>query len=237
MNHYISQHEYVKDRYFDTVQYKINPSHYELLTTKGGLDPRLAFHVASLFVRDPIPTYDNELSENIDYEETTAHFENLQSTNWNSMRFKPPPSLSSPIGWRVEFRTLDIQLTDFENAAFIVLIGMLVNVANHFDVDFIMPISKIDENMDRAHKRDGILTDKFWFRQDLIKTPSHCYRANTLQQTDYLRSSQEDCSQESEPMVTEMYLYEILEGKPEIGFKGIYPLIEEYMGDMHYSKD
>ena len=46
---------------------------------------------------------------------------------------------------------MDIQLTDFENAAFIVLLGMINNVINHFDLDFIMPISKIDENMERAH--------------------------------------------------------------------------------------
>ena len=84
------------------------------------------------------------------------------------MRFKPPPSLNSSIGWRVEFRTLDIQLTDFENAAFIVLIGLLVNLSNHYDVNFIMPISMIDENMDRAHKRDAILNEKFWFKTNII---------------------------------------------------------------------
>lgn len=27
INHYISNHEYVKDKYFDTYQYKINPHH------------------------------------------------------------------------------------------------------------------------------------------------------------------------------------------------------------------
>jgi glutamate--cysteine ligase catalytic subunit len=73
------------------------------------------------------------------------------------MRFKPPPSKDSKIGWRVEFRTMDIQLTDFENSALIVLFGMIANLVNNFDVDFIMPISKVDQNMDRAHKRDGLL--------------------------------------------------------------------------------
>lgn len=38
-----------------------------------------------------------------------SHFENLQSTNWNSLRFKPPPTLdTTDIGWRVEFRPMDI---------------------------------------------------------------------------------------------------------------------------------
>jgi glutamate--cysteine ligase catalytic subunit len=157
MNHYISRHQYVKDKYMDTYQYKVNEEHLEYLKTNG-LDERLAFHIASLFVRDPIPTYDNELDEEqIDDNETTAHFENLQSTNWNSMRFKPPPTKDSSIGWRVEFRSMDIQLTDFENAAMLVTLGLLYNILNHFDVNFMMPISLIDENMDRAHQREACI--------------------------------------------------------------------------------
>jgi glutamate--cysteine ligase catalytic subunit len=70
---------------------------------------RLARHFARIFTRDPIPMYEGELmDEQIDDESMSFHFENLQSTNWNSMRFKPPPSQTSNVGWRVEFRTLDI---------------------------------------------------------------------------------------------------------------------------------
>ncbi len=35
----------------------------EYLMKKGEVDKRLAFHIASLFVRDPIPTYDYEHDE------------------------------------------------------------------------------------------------------------------------------------------------------------------------------
>ena len=77
------------------------------------------------------------------------HFENIQSTNWQTMRFKPPPP-GDKIGWRVEFRWTDgwlevlncicrilpsfnfkvcrpceLQISDFENAAvccFVVLL-------------------------------------------------------------------------------------------------------------------
>jgi glutamate--cysteine ligase catalytic subunit len=42
--------------------------------------------------------------------------------------------------------------------------GMIVNVANNFDVNFMMPISLIDENMERAHKRDGLVFQKFWWK-------------------------------------------------------------------------
>lgn len=73
------------------------------------------------------------------------------------MRFKPPPSLNSNIGWRVEFRPLDNQLTDFENAAFIAVLFCLVNYINeHPEFTASMPISKIDQNMDRAHARDAV---------------------------------------------------------------------------------
>jgi len=56
---------------------------------------------------------------------------------------------------------------------------MIVNIINNFDVDFIMPISKIDENMDRAHKRDSILEDKFWFKTNLIRN-NETYKTSKL---------------------------------------------------------
>lgn len=209
-------------------------------------------------MRDPIPTYDYELSneEEFDPKSTTAHFENLQSSNWNSMRFKPPPSLESKIGWRVEFRTMDIQLSDFENAALIVLLGLINNVINHFDLDFLMPISKIDENMERAHYMDAASNQKFWFKINILPT-GKCYRYNILEQSDYLYSNKygqksaqgdkcptdqcqgSECSYDEKNhfIVEELFLWEILEGKPDLKFKGIYPLIEEFMADRKYSQD
>jgi glutamate--cysteine ligase catalytic subunit len=78
MSHYISNHQYVKDAYFDTLQYKVDPAHLKILSEQGGLDARLAHHIGSLFVRDPVPTYDYEhLDADYDPKATTAHFENL----------------------------------------------------------------------------------------------------------------------------------------------------------------
>jgi hypothetical protein len=86
-----------------------------------------------------------------------AHFENLQSTNWNSLRFKSPPSVDTDIGWRVEFRPMDIQLTDFENAALTVFVGMMANIINTFSLDFILPISYVDINMLNCQDLDAVL--------------------------------------------------------------------------------
>ena len=52
---------------------------------------------------------------------------------------------------------MDIQLTDFENSALTIFVGMVANIVNHFDVDFVLPITLVDENMKRAHIRDAIL--------------------------------------------------------------------------------
>ena len=64
---------------------------------------------------------------------------------------------------------MDIQLTDFENTCLIVAIGLIVNIINHYDVDFIIPITLSDENMKRSHYRDAILNQKFWFNTNSIK--------------------------------------------------------------------
>lgn len=105
-----------------------------------GIDDALAKHIAHLFIRDPLVVF----SERVDQDDETSmdHFENIQSTNWQTMRFKPPP-VDSPIGWRVEFRSMEVQLTDFENAAYSVFIVLLTRAILSFNLNFYMPISKV----------------------------------------------------------------------------------------------
>lgn len=50
----------------------------------------------------------------------------INSTNWNSVRFKIP--LNETMGWRVEFRPMEIQLTADENAAYSLLVYSLVKM-------------------------------------------------------------------------------------------------------------
>jgi len=134
----------------------------------NGLDEKLAYHIATLFIRDPIVAFDADFSEEFDDGSTVANFEGMNSTNWHSMRFKPPPSNDSKIGWRVEFRTPDIQLTDFENSALTMLIVMIQNIINTFDVDFIQPISQIDANMEKAYGIDAVLKQKFTVKTSIL---------------------------------------------------------------------
>ncbi|CAF4941712.1 unnamed protein product, partial [Rotaria socialis] len=97
---------------------------------------------------------------------------NINSTNWQSMRFKPPPS-NSDIGWRVEFRPTELQMTDFENAALVTFIVLLTRAIMTYNLNLLIPISNVDENMQSAQHRDAVLHQRFHFRKCLstMKTP------------------------------------------------------------------
>lgn len=79
------------------------------------------------------------------------------------MRFKPPPNNS--IGWRVEFRPCESQLTDFENSAIVCFVVLLTRVILSYNLNFLIPISKVDENMQNGQKRNAVIEQKFWFRK------------------------------------------------------------------------
>ena len=67
---------------------------------------------------------------------------------------------------------METQLTDFENAAFTVFIVLVTRVVLAFDLCLYIPLSKVDENMKRAQKRDAVSTQRFFFRKALA--PLEC---------------------------------------------------------------
>lgn len=58
------------------------------------------------------------------------------------MRFKPPPP-NSTIGWRVEFRPCELQITEFENAAIVIFIVLITRVILSYRLNLLIPISKV----------------------------------------------------------------------------------------------
>ena len=153
------------------------------------------------------------------------------------MRFKNPPTADSEIGWRVEFRPMDLQLTDFENTAVTIMVGMIANIINTFDVDFIVPITMVDENMKRAHSRDAVSQVKFWWkvpRDDQVGKPT---RENDNEQTQFLRSnsnltsSPNDLKENNETdQYKEFFIWQILDGDVEVGMPtGIISLSQQFM--------
>ncbi|XP_053600985.1 glutamate--cysteine ligase catalytic subunit [Plodia interpunctella] len=189
-----------------------DPAIYRRLRDNG-IDHPLALHVAHLFIRDSVSLFSEKVNQ--DDANDSDHFENIQSTNWQTMRFKPPPP-NSPIGWRVEFRPCETQLTDFENAAYVCFVVLLTRVILSYQLNFVMPISKVDENMQRAQRRGAVQSGRFWWRRDVgaPSTPAH-------------KDSQ---------LYAEMTIDEIVNGKEGV-FPGLIPLIESYLSGMDVDAD
>jgi glutamate--cysteine ligase catalytic subunit len=192
--------------------------HYDRLI-KSGVDPVLAQHVAHLFARDPLVVFPERID--LDDRLCSDHWESIQSTNWQTVRWKPPPvhkgvmdtKSENHIGWRVEFRSMEIQLTDFENAAFVVFVVLLSRVILGLELNTYIPISKLDENMRTAHKRDAVLKEKFWFRSSLM--PDDVGKESCWAPTDGGNSEL-------------MSVHEIITGKGD-HFPGLIPLCRTYL--------
>jgi glutamate--cysteine ligase catalytic subunit len=204
----------------------------------GGMDSLLATHFAHLFIRDPIVIFAEDLKE-LDLTKTD-HFENLQSTNWQHIRFKPPPA-GNDIGWRVEFRPMEIQVTDFENAAFSVFMVLITRAILSFDLNFYIPIQKTDQNMENAHRRDAVLNEKFYFRKNPFPTRSpRPYSANggsssgTTTPATISRPPTPTSPIEDEYEL--MSIDEIMNGSSSSStndFPGLIPLVESYLDSMN----
>lgn len=156
---------------YNDIDVAIDEESYNRLI-KEGIDDILAKHIAHLFARDPLVIFDDRIY--VDDENSSEHFENFQSTNWQSVRFKPPPLNGEVNGWRVELRTMEAQLTDCENAAFSVFSALLSRTVLFFDLDLYIPISKVDENMERAHHINAVLKEKFWFKRHIVALQNKC---------------------------------------------------------------
>lgn len=84
---------------------------------------------------------------------------------------------------------MDIALTDFENSALAIAVGMIANVINTFDLDFILPISLVDINMKRAHNRDGLLNTKFWWKVHSAEEVATAPAEEILRESKFLSSN------------------------------------------------
>ncbi|KAG5481128.1 hypothetical protein LSCM1_06809 [Leishmania martiniquensis] len=188
---------------FNDSRVEINLSYCELLQ-EAGVDERLAKHIAHLFIRDPLVMYDKMID--IDDTTHTEHFENIQSTNWQTVRFKPPP-MDSNIGWRVEFRVMEIQPTPFENAAFAVFIPLLSKAIINYKPSFYTRMSVVDENMGRAH-RINPCGEQYVMRKNIFA----------------------DRCTASETETAKMSIDEIFNGRVG-GFYGLIPLVRRYLDD------
>ncbi|OCH87055.1 glutamate-cysteine ligase catalytic subunit [Obba rivulosa] len=253
---YISEHWFNRPEYND-IYAPHDEAIYERLRGHD-IDSLLSKHISHLFIRDPLVVF----SETIDQDDTNSndHFENIQSTNWQTLRFKPPP-VNSPIGWRVEFRSMEVQITDFENAAFALFVVLLSRAILNFNLNFYIPISKVDENMARAQRRDALHTQRFFFRKDVFPpgstfttptptasaassgTSSPVEGANGVPKEKKLRNCYPDAPKPEngfrrapvEEEYEEMTLEEIMNGKGD-AFPGLLGLVVAYLDTLDFDE-
>lgn len=244
---------------YNDIPVPIDEESYQLLR-ESGVDPALSQHIAHLFIRDPLVIFDGAVEE-LDDETQTEHFESIQSTNWQSVRWKPPPPRNDPndphIGWRTEFRSMELQLTDFENAAFTVFIVLLTRTILTFDLNLYIPISRVDANMQRAHSRNAAAKGKFFFRRHMapleegddgygVKYTSMFARVASLAEmssaippsssdevddngvSEQRRKAPVAPGSDEENSYEEMTMKEIMTGKSDY-FPGLIPLVRAYL--------
>lgn len=231
---YISQDPRLRPEYLDPDL--IVDEKLKARLVRGGMDDLLATHFAHLFIRDPIVVFAEDLEE-LDLSKTD-HFENLQSTNWQHMRFKPPPP-GNDTGWRVEVRPMEIQITDFENAAFSVFVVLITRAILSFDLNFYIPIPLTTENMETAHRRDAVLNDKFYFRKDPLPPPPAKINGTSAPNSEPTSPTLSPHSRPPTPTgpIEDEYelmtVNEIINGKVDGGFPGLIPLVESYLDSMN----
>lgn len=152
------------------VEVVLNQKVFNRVTKELNGDENLARHFAHLFIRDPLVIFEenvNEVDDNMD------HFENINSTNWQSLRFKIPHKISDgdapEPGFRVEFRPLEIQLTDFANSAFAFMLNLIVQfiLSPETNCNFYIEMSKVWSNFDQSIERNSILKDEYHWVEKL----------------------------------------------------------------------
>jgi glutamate--cysteine ligase catalytic subunit len=234
---YISQDPRLRKEYFDPDLVVDEDIKKRLMD--GGMDDLLATHFAHLFIRDPLVIFSEDLEE-LDLNKSD-HFENLQSTNWQHMRFKPPPPDKDDIGWRVEFRSMEIQITDFENAAFSIFIVLITRAILSFDLNFYIPIQRTTENMETAHARNAIHDRKFWFRKDpfsrrIPRSAQQSTNGSTFSSTTSSAVNTPPPSPPLGPVDSEfdlMTISDIVNGCADGTFPGLIPLVESYLNSVN----
>lgn len=170
--------EKYNDVYYPTVQ------EYTDKLLQNNVDKYTAEHISSIFVRDPMLSYHN----------TSSHddFENIQSSNWRSVRLKLPiyNGKKEFSGWKIEFRPMEIPLTAFEMAAFTNFSILLVKAIDHFNMNIYIPMSYIEKNFITANTFNRNPSDyfsklpsdslRFYYRRNIFDNETPYIALDTL---------------------------------------------------------
>jgi glutamate--cysteine ligase catalytic subunit len=136
---------------------------------------------------------------------------------------------------------MEIQITDFENAAFAIFIVLVTRAILSYDLNFYIPIPRTTQNMETAHARDAVLNSKFWFRKNPFprRRRNHAHHASNGSSGTSTPSGLDSQSRPTTPPqeavqdeYTQMSLAEIVNGRVD-GFPGLIPLVESYLNSVN----
>ncbi|KAB8224243.1 glutamate-cysteine ligase-domain-containing protein [Aspergillus novoparasiticus] len=128
----------------------------------GGMDESIASYFSNLLWHDPLCL--NQDAIEMSSPDTTHMFEKFQHGVWKHVHLKMPEA-STGSGWRVEFRPMEVQPKDSENAAFAVFMFLLSRAILAYRLNFYIPIDLVTESMQRAQKLDAVTKERIWFRR------------------------------------------------------------------------
>ena len=143
---------------------------------------QLINHFSGMLAKD-IPIVFKHYLEDLEAEPTdTTLYELIQGTTWTDVRLKPPPSFDSTLGWRVEFRISELELKYQHNVRITHAVQIIARAVQDSRLNFLIPISLIEENFKRADNNDAVLNEKFFWRTNpLDKGPADVKELSILE--------------------------------------------------------
>ena len=232
---YISEQKDCHDFYNDYTKFPINKEYYDELV-KGGLTEKLSMHFANVLVRDALVIFSEKI--NITDPKDMTHFETINSSNWNSLRFKLPRPSDNDTCFKIEVRPCDLQLTPYENTSMIALILAIYGFIMRYDVNFIIPISMVDENFNRAYKNDAINKQKFYWRINSVRS----LKMQTLgfgKYNSYKEENRDPLTYEEDIKnnIKELTIDEIVNGCERYNYPGIMKLVFDVMKEFYKTNE
>ena len=105
---------------------------------------------------------------------------------------------------------------------------LLSKMSYKYNYNIIIPISNVNENMNRSYVNDAITTQKFYFRTNFLLKDYKNKTMISAKDLEGLDQSYFDKNADSEN-IKEMTINEILNGCDKFYFKGILPILFEYI--------
>lgn len=133
-----------------------------------GVPAAIATYFAHILEREPLidtTCTGGPVISSTSQDKRVASLNTQMSTWWPHVRLKLPvlSNVDKGLPWRVEFRPMEAQPSDMENAALVVALRVLQQTIQHFDLDLKIPISAVEKNMNRANTHNAATDQNFRF--------------------------------------------------------------------------